>query len=564
MGTPWSATYPCIDVQPRAVNRLFQKSNVQRSALPDSYRCVSKSSKASNPPRISRLQLHCLESDPGSSSSRVHAFHAGRVEPLQIGSRASDEESLQRAAAIVSGEVHECFFNSQLDHSLRNVDDGSQGPHEAAGVRPHSEFGQGGSSEFRFPTSTGRLVPLGNSGRAGRFSLEERNPGAGGQNSPGAHERSGSVAACSGECLQGFGSPSSSLDARSCGELHSNQGEPLDQQALRGLQELDHLLRERVEAFFQDGDGDQNKFGTQHTLRSIPFRGSRNGECDSPDSQAWRACGAPEQGRAAFQAPVSVSPPRHCSLGTFDPLQVLETRPHSRKSQTIRGSRQTSRPPSIMLGTTAQPSNISNNGKSDAGLLLQNDSEGLRWGRPGGPPRSSPPQPAQDSGSFERYVNPPFGGNASEKWDGSGSGRDSHSKIHRRTQSSPLSRDARGTPCFKDVAFAAGHKTLTQVQNSDQPHEGGGGTLGGCGRACEAKWLRLSSLPKQLQKALGKISNLENFNEVWEALRCYVVKKNGVESDVCFDAAFEKLVEYIHSKCIDTSCLMSSISESLK
>lgn len=67
----------------------------------------------------------------------------------------------------------------------------------------------------------------------------------------------------------------------------------------------------------------------------------------------------------------------------------------------------------------------------------------------------------------------------------------------------------------------------------------------------------MTTLPKPLQTVLRKVSNLENYNEVWESLNRFTEKRRRKNLD------FEKVVELIHSKCIETSFLKSTIVESV-
>ena len=526
---------------------------MQRTALPDSQQPgVSNYAAKTNTPRAGSVQLHSLESDVCTGTSRMRSFQDRGPEPLRQTSENGVSKPLQHASC--GTPVDSSWLFQPTFQDLDDRVEGSQSFDQTSGVRSDSESAQGGEDVCGLGRPHERLVPLGGSRQPGRLCLAFGNQSTGQRGGEGSCEGSGSVEKSSVECRQSVKHASGSPFEKT-GYSESSPHEPLDRQALRGVQQLDQILRERVEAIFQDGDGGQNWGGAEHTFRSIPCGGARSGGSHSSALQAEPAGGPPSSDLHACQTSISVSTARHYSWGAFEAMPEPADGHHSRRIQVCRDSNEVSRTQGCYsFGSTCFKTNADNPG-SDEGVVLQVNPPSIWRGRSGHSAGPGQTQPHDNSGTPERQINTPAESFSSKDWDCPGNCCGPPVEICRIPHVSGLSGYDDGARCFNSLASAAVYEPCVPVQTSNRAPDRSGVQPDSDRSA--AKWLRLTTLPKPLQTVLRKVSNLENYNEVWESLNRFTEKRRRKNLD------FEKVVELIHSKCIETSFLKSTIVESV-
>ena len=75
-------------------------------------------------------------------------------------------------------------------------------------------------------------------------------------------------------------------------------------------------------------------------------------------------------------------------------------------------------------------------------------------------------------------------------------------------------------------------------------------------------WLRIKDLPRHIQKILNSVSNLENVAEVWYAIRHFILKKFSKASELQQRIEFENILNCIISKCMTTEQFFNIVGES--
>jgi hypothetical protein len=546
-----------LELPPNDVTRnyVLPEPNMQRSTLPaphDSSRPLDLSGTSSETwfSGNESLQLHSLDANPGSSSSGVCSLQAAYVQPIR-----DAVFPLQQRQHVYQRSATDFGETGPKDDIVKLQQRGGrcQVTLETSGLRSYTEAGERGEDVCGLGREAKRMVPMGDPRHPSGFSLEKGDTGTWTYNFLGAYEGPQNAESCDGERGQAFGEPSQgSGGCQETSRPNTIASEPLDPETLRGLRDIDQILRERMADIFQDRDRTQNQCGAPSTVREFSLCSSADGGGDSPVGRHRQGSESIRHGRLS-QIQTDAHSSGRATLGASETLPEPEGGLNPRAEQGSGASRASVEAKEPLSCTSNFKPRTSDNPGPREGIMLLHHPECLREWESEHSSRSSSHQPSGSPDTHQEENDPASYQVASKDGHFSGDRRSLPGKILQQIQGGGAPRHVGGPARNRDVAQAADSETFRPTSSSKIDD-------GRRRQPCN-QWLRLNSLPKLLQNTLRKVSNLEDFNEVWTCLKLFAEKK--CPKDVKnVEQNFENVVHLIRSKCFDSKFLLNTIAES--